>query len=229
MVGSSTPPLSLRFPSEAKLFDPDHPSQRLYFLRSGRVRLSDGEATLDYLRPGDFFGEEFLLPREQHQRTAVAHSAVQVIGFSKSQLLYRLRADRRFALRLLRNLASRAGRYERAIRDFVIEPAEVRLARLLLRLAPAGSASGWARLPFPLTNPELAKMIGTTRWRVSHFLHHFCELGWLRLEDQIRLNREGVAGFLAAVSRASRSPKSESARAQAAPALLKGNPPRRIV
>ncbi|MBI3693701.1 MAG: Crp/Fnr family transcriptional regulator [Acidobacteria bacterium] len=198
MVRSSTLPLSLRLPSGAKLFDPDHPSQGLYWLRSGRVRLStDGEAILDYLRPGDFFGEEFLLPREQRHRTAVARSPVQVTGFSKPQLLTRLRTDRRFALRLLRNLASRAGRYERAIRDFVTDPAEVRLARLLLRLAPARPASGWVRLPFPLTNPELAQMIGTTRWRVSHFLHHFCELGWLRLEKGIRLNREGLAGFLA--------------------------------
>ena len=97
MVLSSTPPLSLRLPSGAKLFDPNRPSQRLYLLRSGRVRLStDGEAILDYLRPGDFFGEEFLLRREQHHRTAVARSTVQVIGFSKSQLLERLR---RIALR----------------------------------------------------------------------------------------------------------------------------------
>jgi hypothetical protein len=52
-------------------------------------------------------------------------------------------------------------------------------------------------LPFTVTNPEFGKMIGTTRGRVSHFLHHFQTLGWVRLEHGIWLNREGLANWLA--------------------------------
>ena len=79
----------------------------------------------------------------------------------------------------------------------VVEPADVRLARLLFRLLPSPPPSDWVRLTFTVTNPEFGKMIDKTRGRVSHFLHHFQKLGWVRLEQGIWLNREGLANWLA--------------------------------
>lgn len=192
-----SPGVSLTVHPKARLFDVFHPSRRMYLLESGRVRLStDAQAVLDHLKPGDFFGEKFLLSPRQREQTAAALSVVNVSCFRKRELLDHLQDDRRFAMRLLKNLALRLDRYEQAIRDFVVDPAEVRLARLLSRVAPARRASEWVRLPVALTNLELAKMIGTTRWRVSHFLHYFERLGWLKLDGGIWLKRDGLTRFL---------------------------------
>jgi CRP-like cAMP-binding protein len=88
--------------------------------------------------------------------------------------------DRAFARALLRSLARRIQRCHSTIDEFVTEPAERRLALLLLRLAPRRRASEWVRLPFQLTNVDLAKAIGTTRGRISYFLNCFERLGWFR-------------------------------------------------
>ena len=189
--------VSLSLAARAKLFDPIRASHRIYRLESGRVRLSsDGEAILDHLTPGDFFGEKCLLRARPQEQAATALSPVKMTCFRRSELLDCVQRDRRLALRLLMNLAARIDRYEKALRDFVVEPAEVRLAQVLSRLTSLRQASGWVRLPLTLSNLEFAKMIGTTRWRVSHFLHHFQQLGWLRFDRGMCVKREGLTGYL---------------------------------
>jgi hypothetical protein len=74
---------------------------------------------------------------------ATSLSPVEVSGLGTSELLDRV--QRRFAIRLLKNLVIRLGRCEQAIEDFVAEPAERRLTRRLSvsclpRLPPAGSS-----------------------------------------------------------------------------------------
>jgi CRP-like cAMP-binding protein len=168
----------------------------MYLLRSGRIQLSRGRrAIVDHLTAGHFFGEQFLLGRAREDREAKALSPVDVDAFRRSELLNRLQ-DRRFCLRLLKSLALRLDRYEQTFCSFVTERAERRLARLLCRLAPVGPGAGWVQLPSGLTNPSLAKMVGTTRWRISHFLNHFRELGWLRREHGLWVQREGIRAFL---------------------------------
>jgi CRP/FNR family cyclic AMP-dependent transcriptional regulator len=185
------------FPARTNLFDLDHPSRCIYFLRAGRVRLSHGrETVLAHLTPGNFFGEECLLKPNQRFQVARSLSPVAVFSFRPSELLDRVQQDRRFALRLLNNLTLRLNRYEQIIRDFVTEPAERRVALLLFRLAPARPSSGWAPLRFSPSNAELARTIGTTRARISHFLKHFRQMGWLERRPELWIRREGLQQFL---------------------------------
>jgi len=190
-------PVSISFPVQAKLFDLDHPSRHMYLLRSGRVCLASGrEAIVDYLMPGDFFGEECLLPARQRRQIATSLAPVQAFTFRRSELLDLLQSDRRFALRLLRNLALRLNRYEETLHDSVAEHGERRLARLLFRFMPAGAGIGWVRLQFSPSNSELAKTIGTTRWRIAHFMHKFQQLGWLDRRPELWVRTEGITEFL---------------------------------
>src|SRR5579862_8043427 len=122
----------LHFPAGTDPLHLDYFSSRMYLLRAGTVRLSHGrEAILDHLTPGNFFGEECLLPSRQRSQAARCLSPVTVSAFRPSQLLDRVQQDRRFASRLLRNLALRLDRCGQTIRDFVAEPAERRLAQLI--------------------------------------------------------------------------------------------------
>ena len=190
----------LHFSRGADLFGPTQVSHCVYQLRAGKVRLSrDREAILDHLTRGDFLGEECLLAPSQRSQIAHCLSPVAVSAFRTSQLLDRVQQDRGFARRLLKNLALRLNRCGHTIRDFVAEPADRRLARLLWRLTPAAvkPASGWRRLRFNLSNAEFARTVGTTRSRISHFMRDFMQQGWLeRRGREIWIRREGLADFL---------------------------------
>jgi CRP-like cAMP-binding protein len=188
---------SLDFPQGHRLYEQERPSSRVYFLRSGQVQLTSGRgAIVDYLGKRDFFGEKAFLQREANGQVAKSVSAVEVSTFSKSQLLDRVQHDRRFATRLLKNLALRLDRYEQTIEDFVREPAEQRLARVLFRFLPPRAVSGWVPLRFSPTNSELARTIRSTRWRVAHFMRQFQQLGWLERRPELWVRCEGIRGFL---------------------------------
>ena len=180
------------------LFDLEHFPRQMFLLNAGHVRLAGRNGVIfDHLKRGSFFGEEFLLAPNAGRQVATALSHVEAIAFRKSDLLAEWRRDPNFALRLVKDLAQRLERYEDLIADMVTEKTEIRLARLLLRQAPHHPRSGWVRLPFRFTNVELAKMVGTTRWRVSHLLSRFQRLGWLRRDPDLWLHREGILEYLA--------------------------------
>jgi CRP-like cAMP-binding protein len=185
------------FPARAVLFDSKHPAPKIFLVRSGWIQLLTGEnAILDCLGPGAVFGERSFLGRAADSLAARALTSVRVTTFEKSQLLERLQADRGFALRLLKALAARTHRYEQAIADFIADPAEIRLARLLARALPPKPTSGWVRLPYELSHRALAKTIGTSRWRIALFMRRFRESGWLRRDGGLWIERSGLREFL---------------------------------
>jgi CRP/FNR family cyclic AMP-dependent transcriptional regulator len=180
-----------------KLFDLEHSSREMFLLQSGHVRLTGRNGVIfDHLKRGSFFGVQSLFGPNAGRQVATALSQVEAIAFGKSDLLAECKRDPRSALRLVKDLAQRLDRYEESIVDMVTEKTEIRLARLLLRQAPNHPRSGWVRLPFRFTNVELAKMVGTTRWRVSHLLSRFQRLGWLRRDPDLWLHREGILEYL---------------------------------
>jgi len=188
---------SLHLAAGAILFDLEHPASGMFLLDSGYVQLSSSRGEIvDYLAPGDFFGEKCFLTPPRSGQVARTLSPVSVNAFRKSELVDRFIGNRRFATRVLSNLALRLDRYEQALEDFAKETAEGRLARLLLRFTRATEGPGLLRLPFNLTNRQLANAIGTTRWRVSHFMARFQRLGLLHRHEGIWVDRERLAEFL---------------------------------
>jgi CRP-like cAMP-binding protein len=153
-------------------------------------------AIVDYLSNGDYFGEKSLLGPSCGNLIARSVSPVNASAFGRSELLDCVQQDRRFAARLLNNLARRLDRYEETIQDYAVERAERRLALLLWRFLPARIASGWVRLRFSPSNSELARMMGSTRWRIAHFMGRFQRLGWLERRPELWVLREGLQEFL---------------------------------
>jgi len=137
---------------------------------------SKGRGFVPTLFPGDVFGEECLLTGCQGQ-IATALTPVGVLGLSRSELAAMLRRDPQLALRLLKKLASRLDRSEEAVRDFIVEGAERRLARLLLRFLPRRAGSGWVHSGSARAMPSFSRTIATTR--TAHFMRKFQQLGWL--------------------------------------------------
>jgi CRP-like cAMP-binding protein len=185
-------------PAGATVFDAHLRSRNLFLLRAGQVQLWSGDdAVIGHLTPGDFFGQQSLLRGAAGNQAARTLTLVKLSVFGTGELLDRLQKDRRFAAHFARNMARRMERLETTIADFIAVPAELRLARTLLRWAPARSASEWVRLQFNPSNAVLAKMVGTTRWRIAHFMSRFQRFGWLRRRPDLWVRREGLQAFLA--------------------------------
>jgi len=199
IVGSGTSAVEeLAVPQGTELFGTGQAPRGLYLLRSGHVRLLGvDEVILDHLNPGSMFGEKALLGHPALKRqTAVAVSAVKVTVFKKAALARQIKDDPYFATRTLRDLGRRLDRYEQVIRDFVREPADRRLAYMLLRIAPI--RPGWVRIPVPLSNPELSNMVGTSRWRISNLLNQFQKMGLVRRQPGLWIQREALRKYLKA-------------------------------
>jgi len=193
----------VQFPAGTHIIDAVCPSRKIYLLNSGQVQLMSGpKAVVEMLSPGSFFGEKCFMAGRQCDQIATPLSPVIVTAYRRTELLHRLQQDGRFARRLLKNLAVRMDSYEQAIRAFVTERGERRLALLLFRFAPTRPATDWVRLPLRGTNIEVARMVGITRWRASHFLNQFRRMGWLnRVGQELWIHREGLKEFLDATAR----------------------------
>jgi CRP/FNR family cyclic AMP-dependent transcriptional regulator len=157
---------AVSFAEGTNLYEDGSRKRQILLLNAGQVRLTGRNGVIfDHLKRGSFLGEKFLLSSNATRGTATALAPVDAVPFRIAELEGEFRRDPDLAVRMVKDLAMRLDRYEELICDLVTEQAEVRLARLLLRVAPARPANRWARLPFSFTNVELAKMIGTTRWR----------------------------------------------------------------
>ena len=190
-------PVSVAFPAHARIFDLDNAPSAVYLLRSGQVQLARGrEAIVDYLGPGDVFGEKCLLTPGRVGQIATALTPVRVLAFRKRDTRTILERDPRLMMRFVRSLARRLERCEETIRDSVAENTERRLARLLFRFLPTRAASGWVRLRFSPSNSELARTIGSTRWRTAHFMRKFQQMGWLGRRPELWVRTDGIREFL---------------------------------
>jgi CRP-like cAMP-binding protein len=73
--------------------------------------------------------------------------------------------------------------------DQLFNSSEKRLARTLLLLANYGNEGG----PYPISDnmdqATLAKMVGTTRPRISRFMNEFRRLGYITYNGHIEVNR----------------------------------------
>jgi hypothetical protein len=67
---------------------------------------------------------------------------------------------------------------------------EKRLARTLLIMAEFGKSGEPESMIPPVTQQELAEMIGTTRSRVSKFMNNFRRLGYITYIGRIHVHKE---------------------------------------
>ena len=80
--------------------------------------------------------------------------------------------------------------------DHIVHTSEIRLARLLLRLADINDPEHEPGAIPQLSQERLAEMIGTTRGRVNAFLHRFRRDGLIEYEMPIRVHRARAKSML---------------------------------
>ena len=166
------------------IFREDDPPDELYIVLSGRIAIVnksiDGrESMVALMEPGDLFGEMGLFDGKGRsaQARALEDSGVTCIPFLPVRSLYE---DTPFYLLLvIQMLAGRLRNMDEALADSVFLDVTGRTAKKLLELA--GESEEFS---LPITQEELAGMVGASRERVNKAIAAFVRLGWIEQMDR---------------------------------------------
>jgi CRP/FNR family cyclic AMP-dependent transcriptional regulator len=179
-----------RFRRGEVLFHEGDPGDALFIVASGAVKVvvpsEEGEeAILVTLRRGDFLGELALLDGAPRSASAVALEPTEALTLPRSQ--FRTLVANQPAIRdaLLASLAAELRRLTMHVAELHFLDLTGRLAARLAHLAEEHGErlpNGSIRLDAPLTQSDLASMIGATRQSVNKLLGEFEAAGLLRLE-----------------------------------------------
>ena len=192
-LAAAARPITLQ--RNAVVFEEHAPAEDLYVVRSGRIaiarRSTDGrESVVALMEQGDLFGEMSMLDgkgRSAHARAlepselvAVPFRAVRGVLEARPQLLWHV----------VELLAGRLRVTDVALGDTVFLDVTGRTAKL------AGAADEFV---LPLTQEELAGMVGASRERVNKAIAAFIRLGWIeqadrryRIKDRAQLSRRAT-------------------------------------
>jgi CRP/FNR family cyclic AMP-dependent transcriptional regulator len=185
----------VRFRAGQDFFTQGGPADTVYYLQSGRAKLTvmslqGKEATITLLTGGDFVGEETLAAvAGLRMATATAITACTALRIERQELLRVMRDEHAFADMFLAFLLARSMRTQADLIDQLFNSSEKRLARILLLMAEFGTTGEPNSLIPPITQEALAEMVGTTRSRVSFFMNRFRKLGFIEYNGRIRVHK----------------------------------------
>jgi CRP/FNR family cyclic AMP-dependent transcriptional regulator len=175
------------------IFSQGSPADSVYFLKSGKMKLSvtsdqGKEAVVAILGPDEFFGEGCLTGQTIRMASAVAIEKSLVLKIPKAETVRVLRDEPSFSAMFISHLLARNARIEEDLIDQLFNSSEKRLARLLLLMANFGKENAPQPIVGRITQATLAHMIGTTRARVSFFMNKFRKLGLIDYNGEIRVH-----------------------------------------
>jgi CRP/FNR family cyclic AMP-dependent transcriptional regulator len=176
------------FPARHRIFDEGDPTDRLYILVSGAVKLRNSyagqRALLTVVGPPEIFGAVSVIDPSPRMASATTISPVRAVAISADALSSMIAEHPALAEQLLRMLARRVQRTDDEINDLVFTDGPGRIAKRLLQLAQRiGTVDGGGemRAVHGLTQIELGQLAGATRETVSKALSNFAERGWIKI------------------------------------------------
>lgn len=166
------------------LFTEGSDPAELFVVRSGRIAISnrsiDGrESVVALMEHGSAFGEMglFLQTGRTAEARALEASEVVAIPYGSVRAVYESRPELLWSVVAL--LSSRLRDMDGALADAVFLDVTGRTAKRLLEMA--GEADEFT---MPVTQEELAGMVGASRERVNKALAQFVRLGWIEQSER---------------------------------------------
>jgi CRP-like cAMP-binding protein len=192
-----------RFRRGETVFHVGDPGDALFIVMAGSIKITlpadtGDEAILATLRSGDFFGELALLDGAPRSATAVAIEPTETYVLSRDGFRELIASQSQMREALLATLAAEVRRLTNHVEELHFLDITGRLASRLVRLAAEGGSTrlpdGAIRLAGPLTQGDLAAMIGCTRQSVNKLLGMFSDDGFIRLERDriVVVNLDGL-------------------------------------
>ena len=162
----------------------DEPSS-LHIVLSGRIAIvmtsdvDNRESVVALMDSGDLFGELGLLDNGARSATAraIEPTSVLEIGYEHVKKIFDEQPDLVWAA--ARMLAQRLRAMDEALSDSVFLDVTGRTAKRIIELS-----EGNDEFTMPVTQEELAGMVGASRERVNKAIASFVKLGWLEQHDR---------------------------------------------
>lgn len=166
------------------IFNAGDDSNELFVVRSGRVAIAntspDGrESLLALMEQGDLFGEMPLFDGQGRSAQARALELTEVLAVPYSSVRSLLQERPELLWGVVRMLAMRLRTTDEALADAMFLDVTGRTAKRLLEMA--GEADEFV---LPVTQEELAGMVGASRERVNKAIAQFVRLGWIDQVDR---------------------------------------------
>lgn len=167
-----------------RVFDEGDEADSLFVVRDGRVAIAnrsfDGkESVVALMEEGDLFGDMGLfdgLPRSAEAR-ALEPSELVIVPYPPIRALFNERPQLLFDV--VAFLSRRLRTTDSALADAVFLDVTGRTAKRLLEIS--GDTDEFT---MPLTQEELAAMVGASRERVNKAIATFVRLGWITQSDR---------------------------------------------
>jgi CRP/FNR family cyclic AMP-dependent transcriptional regulator len=177
-------------PKHHVVFSPGDPSNAIYFIEKGRVRMTrlspEGKTViLALLGPGDLIGEA-TWELGEHDSYAETVEESRLYQISKEAFENLVRENPDFGLRLIQIIGIRLKQAQARIEDLVFRPVPSRVARLLINLAETHGkvTPNGIKVEFRLTHQEIANMVGSSRVTVTQILNRMRSSHWIDIESK---------------------------------------------
>ena len=167
------------------LFNEGDPPDSLYVVTRGRMAIAIAnpldrrESVVALMEPGDLFGELGMLDDRPRSALARALEPSSVLAVPYGPVLDLLDQQPKLLWNVTRLLAQRLRAMDEALADSVFLDVTGRTAKRILELA-----NGSDQFTLPVTQEELAGMVGASRERVNKAIASFIRLGWLDQRDR---------------------------------------------
>ncbi len=169
------------------IFAPTPNPNSVYLLEQGLVRIyrlseTGAEVTFGYVSPGEVFGELPLFGVSSRESFAESVIRSTVRKFPRVVLMRLLEMRPAMAIAVSKQMGERMRRIESRVEALVFRDVRSRVARILLELAEDfGRSQGEGIvIDIPLTQGELATLVGSVRQTVNDAIRQFEQAGWIR-------------------------------------------------
>ena len=188
-------------PRRRVIYLPGDPGETVYFIATGRVKISkvtqDGkELTLAYYEAGELLGEFCLIDGSPRQNMAEAAESSALLELDRKEFAAIFADHPQAAWDLIKILAVRRRDIENKIEQLIFRDVGSKLAELLLDLSREHGVkhNGGILLSTKITHQEMANIIGSTRETVSLALAQFKKKGLITNEGRklILVDKEGL-------------------------------------
>ena len=167
------------------LFSEGDEPNSLHIVLSGRIAIvmisevDDRESVVALMDSGDLFGELGLLDSGARSATAraIEPTSILEIHYDDVRKIFDTQPDLVWAA--ARMLAQRLRTMDEALSDSVFLDVTGRTAKRIIELS-----EGEDEFTIPVTQEELAGMVGASRERVNKAISSFVRLGWLEQHDR---------------------------------------------
>jgi CRP/FNR family cyclic AMP-dependent transcriptional regulator len=180
-------------PRGAAIMHEGDPTDSLYIVISGRLKVMMGEADgketiLSIIGPGEFFGEMGLIDDNPRSASVVAIEPAELLALTKGAFRKCLAENSALAMAVMRVLVRRLREADRKIGSLAMLDVYGRVARLLLDMSEV--VNGQKVVTRRLTKQDIGKMVGASREMVSKVMKDLQVNGYIDVQGSTIVLRE---------------------------------------